>query len=87
MGLSTQMIYKFSNGYGASVVQGPFTYGGPEGLWELAVLYFGSNTESTIDYNTPVADGVLGYLSEQGLADALDQIEALSPKDEEAPNE
>jgi len=34
----TQRRYKFPNGYGASVVRGPYTYGGPEGLFELAVF-------------------------------------------------
>ena len=33
-----QKIYKFPNGYGASVIKGPYSYGGPDGLWELAVL-------------------------------------------------
>lgn len=28
---------KFDNGYGASVVKGPHTYGGDQGLYELAV--------------------------------------------------
>lgn len=32
-------VYKFDNGYGASVVCSPnHSYGGSEGLWELAVL-------------------------------------------------
>jgi hypothetical protein len=31
-----QKIYSFPNGYGASVIKGKYTYGGPEGLWEIA---------------------------------------------------
>jgi hypothetical protein len=34
----TIKIYKFPNGYGASVVKTGGSYGGGEGLWELAVL-------------------------------------------------
>lgn len=30
--------YCFDNGYGASVIQHRYSYGGPQGLWELAVL-------------------------------------------------
>ena len=29
----------FDNYYGVSVVRGPYTYGGKEGLYELAVLH------------------------------------------------
>ena len=28
----------FPNGFGASVISGKYSYGGPEGLYELAVL-------------------------------------------------
>lgn len=30
-----QKIYSFPNGYGASVIKGPHTIGGPKGLWEI----------------------------------------------------
>ena len=30
-----QKIYSFPNGYGASVIKGKYTYGGPK-LWEIA---------------------------------------------------
>ena len=33
-----QRIYKFDNGYGASVVKHKYSYGGDKGLWELAVI-------------------------------------------------
>ncbi len=35
-----QKIYKFDNGYGASVVKHLFSYGGAQGLWEMALLSF-----------------------------------------------
>ena len=69
----TQRKYKFPNGFGASVVMGPYSYGGTSGLWELAVL----DANGDLTYDTPVTEGVLGYLSESEVDIALDQIEAL----------
>ena len=71
--------YAFSNGYGASVVSNQRTYGGSEGLWELAVLK-GEN----ICYDTPITDDVLGWLTEEEVESTLDKIEALPATEEEA---
>ena len=50
----------FDNGYGASVVKGPMSYGGKNGLYELAVL----DSNGELHYDNPVANGdVVGYLS------------------------
>jgi len=84
----TQRIYRFENGYGASVVRfsehhctgiPAGSYGGDKGLWELAVVRF---TGDEIDrfrlvYNTPITDDVLGYLSEEEVDANLAKIEAL----------
>jgi hypothetical protein len=70
----TQYKFKFGNGYGASVVQGPYTYGGEDGLWELAVL----GKDGDLTYETPVTEDVLGYLSESDVGEALDRIAELS---------
>ena len=63
----------FDNGYGASVVVGPHTYGGEDGLYELAVL--GSDGKLVCD--TPVTDDVEGYLSEDDVTKLLEQIQKL----------
>jgi hypothetical protein len=63
----------FDNGYGASVVKGPMSYGGDRGLYELAVL--DSNGELT--YDTPVTSDVEGYLSEEDVTKLLEQIQKL----------
>lgn len=63
----------FENGYGASVVKGPMSYGGKDGLYELAVL--DSNGELT--YETPVTNDVVGYLSEDDVTKLLEQIQNL----------
>ncbi len=64
---------KFDNGYGASVVQGPHTYGGKDGLYELAVL----NSNGDLIYDTPITDDVEGYLSETQVTDLLIKIQQL----------
>lgn len=73
MGMGKQCVVQFSNGYGASIVQGPHTYGGNNGLYELAV--FGK--DGNITYDTPITDDVLGYLSEQDLEKTLLDIKNL----------
>jgi hypothetical protein len=73
MGIGKQCIVQFSNGYGASIVQGPHTYGGDKGLYELAV--FGKDGQIT--YDTPITNDVLGYLSEQEVEKTLFDIKNL----------
>ncbi|EAG3294121.1 TPA: hypothetical protein IQB36_001829 [Listeria monocytogenes] len=69
-----QILYKFPNNYGASVVSGPFTYG-----LELAVIYF-SNKNWDIDYDTPITNDVLGHLNKESLKQALEDIYNLPIK-------
>ena len=63
----------FENGYGASIVIGPHTYGGTEGFYELAVL----DSNGNITYDTHITDDVLGYLSPIDVSDVLKQIQEL----------
>ena len=69
--------YSFDNGYTASVVCHPGTYGYEQGLFELAVIH-----EGEICYNTPLTDNVIGYLSDEEVSDLLDEI-ALLPEDDD----
>ena len=63
----------FENGYGASVVKHDFSYGGKDGLYELAVL----DTKGEITYSTHITDDVIGYLTTQEVTDLLEQIQKL----------
>ena len=65
-------IVTFDNGYGASVVKTDRSYGGKEGLYELAVLFDG-----LISYDTPITNNVIGSLTEDGVTELLQKIEAL----------
>jgi hypothetical protein len=63
----------FDNGYGASVVVGPYTYGGEDGLYELAVL----DSNGKLTYETPITSDVEGYLTEDEVTKLLEQIQLL----------
>ena len=68
-----QARIQFENGYGASVVKGEYTYGGKDGLYELAVL----DSNGDLTYSTPVTSDVEGYLSEDDVTKLLEQIQKL----------
>ena len=70
-------IVKFENNYGASVVKHDHSYGGKDGLYELAVTQYDENGDWDICYDTPITDDVLGYLSEAEVTSYLMQIEQL----------
>ena len=72
-----QKVYRFENGRGASVVCHSFSYGGAEGLWELAVLRLLGGEEFSLDYSTPLTSDVLGWLDDADVEEALLQIAAL----------
>jgi len=78
-----QKIYRFDNGYGASVVQTPFSYGGSDGLWEIAVLMFNapSKDDYELTYDTPITNDVLGYLTQNQVSETLQAIRGLQPKE------
>ena len=67
---------KFDNGYGASIIRTKGSYGGKDGLYELAVL----DQEGEICYNTPITSDTLGWLKEDDVTEALQRVEALKMK-------
>ena len=72
----TQRVYKFDNGFGASVVSHSFSYSSEDGKYELAVLRFeGDSFELT--YDTSITSGVIGYLKPSEVDELLEKIEKL----------
>jgi hypothetical protein len=67
-----QKVYKFDNGYGASVVCNFGSYGAKDGLFEVAIL-----KGDDICYDTTISPDVVGWLDFAGVADILNQIKAL----------
>jgi hypothetical protein len=72
-----QKIFKFNNGYGASVVRHMGSYGSEQGLWELAVIRFLSKGEWDLCYSTPITNDVIGYLTWEEIEELLKKIEGL----------
>jgi hypothetical protein len=77
-----QKLYRFPNGYGASVVKGEHTYGGDEGLWELAVISFvgEDNHNYELKYDTGITEDVEGSLTDGDVEALLTKIERLEVK-------
>jgi hypothetical protein len=84
-GATLQEIYKFPNGYGCSIISGPYSYGGPEGLCELAVVKYNDPQDPVsfnLCYDTPVSEDVIGHLTRKEVRDYLKRIFEL-PEEEE----
>lgn len=88
-GEGIQKIWRFDNGYGASVVRFSIpqffidekigSYGINEGKWELAVIKFTSESELRfeLDYSTKITSDVIGYLDEEQVVEILKKIRRL----------
>jgi len=63
----------FENGYGVSVVCHSFSYGGKNGLYEIAVL----DTDGELTYDTYVTNDVIGHLTPEQVTGIMEQIQAL----------
>lgn len=76
--IGVHKLYRFDNGYGASVVRSRSSYGGPKGLWEVAVIVWNSiNNDWNLCYSTPITHDVIGYLEEDQVNTVLSFIEKL----------
>ena len=71
-GEGVQALIYFDNGYGASVVRTPFSYGGDRGKYELAIYHEGS-----ICYDTHITNDVIGYLNPDEVTNIMEQVQIL----------
>lgn len=72
-----QARMQFDNGYGVSVVSHTFSYGGKDGLYELAVL----DSDGNLTYSTEVTSDVLGYLTEENVTEYMIQVQNIQTFD------
>jgi hypothetical protein len=63
----------FENGFGVSVVSHTYSYGGKDGLFEVAVL----GKDGDLTYDTPVTNDVVGYLNPDEVTEIMEQVQKL----------
>ena len=63
----------FENGYGVSVVSHTYSYGGKDGLFEIAVL----DKKGELTYKTPVTNDVIGYLKPEEVTEIMEHVQKL----------
>ena len=68
-----QHRYAFPNGYGASVIKHDYSYGGKNGLWELAVL----DNMGQVDSTTQITNDVIGHLTWERVEKYLERVKLL----------
>lgn len=66
----------FSNGYGVSIIKTPYSYGGKEGLYELAVLK-GDEEDNFLCYTTPITSDVEGWLTEEQVLELAHKVRTM----------
>lgn len=62
----------YPNGYGVSIIKNMISYGGDYDLWEIAVL-----KDNKLCYDTHITSDVIGFLSDDKVADYCQQIRCL----------
>lgn len=80
--LGEQYIYKFENGYGASVIRNPYSYGKENGKWEIATITFPYENQEDLHFNISydIWDDVQGYLTWEKVEMYLNEIYNFIPK-------
>lgn len=71
-GGGVKYVFRFKNGYGASVIKNKYSYGNEDNLWELAVIEFTSRGTWHLCHND-----VAGYLSNRQVRALLKRIKRL----------
>jgi hypothetical protein len=70
-----QLLLRFDNNYGLSIVCHSFSYGNDNNKFEIAVIKFNSedNKDWNICYDTDITNDVLGYQSKEDVINIIEQ--------------
>lgn len=66
----------FGNGYGVSVIIGPYSYGWNEWLYELAILKWVEG-KSNLCYDTPITSDVMGHRTSEEITEIMKLVQEL----------
>lgn len=69
-------VFKFDNGYGASIIKHIGSFGYQDDLWELAVIKFDGD-DWELCYTTEIANDVIGYQTDEDIRVLLERIQSL----------
>ena len=69
-----QYVFRFPNGYGASVIKFFGSYGYEDDLWELALLKETPEGKWELEYTELVGFDVLGHLTDEKVNEYLKRI-------------
>jgi len=76
-GFEDQTLYKFDNGFGASIIFHQGSYGYEQGLVELGIVRWFGN-KHMLAYDTYLTNDVLGDLTQEQAQLILEKIKELS---------
>jgi len=66
----------YENGYGVSITCNEYSYGGKDGLYEIAILK-GDEDNWDICYDTYITNDVIGYLTDYEVEEIVIKIKEL----------
>lgn len=70
-------VFKFENGYGASIIKNIASYGNIENLFELSVIKFTDDYSWELCYDTEITNDVIGCLDNNDVLELLERIKNL----------
>jgi hypothetical protein len=72
----------FDNHYGVSIIKSPYSYGGKQGLYELAILVMKPEDKySELCYDTHITNDVMGHLTPENITDIMKEVSELPTRE------
>jgi hypothetical protein len=71
-----QLLFRFDNNYGVSVVSHSFSYGNNQEKFEIAIIKFNSEDDDNFEltYDTHITNDVLGYQSKEDVISVIEKV-------------